>query len=384
MSSEKKSNPKLKDILKAFSRIIGWAYRANRVAFPLLAFFMVLISILPFLENFVNSKVIDQITTLLQIPKDNQNLDILIKLIVAAVILAITERLIWAIIALVEKIHIFGVGRYVELAFLKKASTLDIYHYENPETNNLIQKVKDIYTYKPRDMANRTVWMIGDVVRIISSMFIVLTFSPIAFLIVFATTIPSLVINFKLGEGSWGIWDANISERRRYWWSKDMLAKESSLMELRIFRTKDFLLTIIQDIYDSFTSKERKHDVKRAFIESITGNLSTIGTLIFWVIAIFATLRGEITIGLLTFYVSSIGRFSDGLSNLFRSFSKQYEDSLYLIDFFKFMDLKNKIVEGDTKLETNNVASLISFKNVGFKYLSKLREICFKRFQFGY
>lgn len=217
--------------------------------------------------------------------------------------------------------------------------------------------------------------MSGDLIRIISSIAIVLTFSFPAFLLVLLTTIPGLIINIKLGSDSWGIWDANALDKRKYWWTKDMLGREDSLMELRIFRTQDYLMGVVKDIYNRFTDKERKNQVKRAFLESIFGNLSTLGSLGFWIIAIAATLNGDITLGLLTFYVSSTNNFSSALAGFFRYLSAQYEDSIYMVDFFKFLNLENTIKEGKLELHKKNNAPLIEFKNVWFKYKNSKRYV---------
>jgi len=241
-------------------------------------------------------------------------------------------------------------------------------HYESPDSHNIIQKASDTYTWRAPNFVERTIWMMGDVIRLLSSVAIILTFSLPAFLLVLGTTIPSLIANLKLGQGSWGIWDANAADRRRFWRSADMLKREESLMELRIFRTKDYLLNLVEGIYDRFTDKERKDQLRRTLLESLVGNLSTIGTMIFWGIAIAATLNGEITLGLFTFYTATVGQFSSALNNLFRSLSDHYEDGMYLVDLFKFIDLENTVQTGAVKLEKRKQPPLIVFQNVNFAY----------------
>lgn len=372
---ENKPKTNKKEILRAFISVLNLTFKANKVAFVGLAICLSLVSILPFAINYLDSRVIDEIVHLLGVNKEDRFFSTLIFFVAAVILLNITEKIAWALFALAEKSHYFSINKMVEMMFLQKVSELDMYHFEDNNTHNLIQKVREMYNYKPANVANRFIWMSGDLIRIISSIAIVLTFSFPAFLLVLLTTIPGLIINIKLGSDSWGIWDANALDKRKYWWTKDMLGREDSLMELRIFRTQDYLMGVVKDIYNRFTDKERKNQVKRAFLESIFGNLSTLGSLGFWIIAIAATLNGDITLGLLTFYVSSTNNFSSALAGFFRYLSAQYEDSIYMVDFFKFLNLENTIKEGKLELPKKSQAPLIEFKDVWFKYKNSKRYV---------
>jgi ATP-binding cassette subfamily B protein len=360
--------PGIREVGRAVWRMLRWGFTSSPFALPLLFVLLMVVSITPFVTSYVDSKVIDEIVRLLGLPQSDRGLTALIQFIVIVVAMNVLERTLWIGIAYAEKVSFFNISRELTLSFLRKASELDMYHYENAASNDVIQKAKDTYTWKPAAFLSRTIYMLGDVVRIISSVVIILTFSLPAFLLVLLTTLPSLIVNLKLREGSWAIWGASATDRRRFFRSSDLLTRENSLMELRIFRSRHYLLDVVSEIYNRFTDKERKDTLRRTLLESLVGNLSTLGTMAFWIIAIFATLNGQITLGLLTFYTSSLGRLSESVNNLFRSLSDHYEDGLYLVDLFKFMDLENAITPGTVQMETGKKPPLIVFKNVDFTY----------------
>jgi len=360
--------PGFREVMRAVRRMLGWGFKTSPYALPGMFFLLVITSLLPFVSSYLDSRVIDEIVRLLGLDPESRVTDVLIGLVLVVVVMRVLERTLWVAITYVEKINHFNLQRTLTLQFLRKAAQLDMVHYESPDSHNIIQKASDTYTWRAPNFVERTIWMMGDVIRLVSSVAIILTFSLPAFLLVLATTIPSLIANLKLGQGSWGIWDANAEDRRRFWRSADMLKREESLMELRIFRTKDYLLNLVEGIYDRFTDKERKDQLRRTLLESLVGNLSTIGTMIFWGIAINATLNGEITLGLFTFYTATVGQFSSALNNLFRSLSDQYEDGMYLVDLFKFIDLENTVQTGTIKLEKRKQPPLIVFQNVDFAY----------------
>jgi len=373
MDKIRKNNKK--SIIYAFFKIIKLTFNADRVSFISLLVCLIIVSLIPFAISFLDSKVIDEIVYLLELDQSSRVFAQLIIFVAGVILLTVIDKITWAFFAFAEKSHYFSVRKYIEGTFLKKISELDMYHFEDNQTNNLIQKVKDMYDYKPSNVANRFIWMIGDLIRVVTSILIVLTFSMPAFILVLITTIPGLIANMKLGSDSWDIWDGNSLDRRKYWWAKEVLSKEDSIMELRIFRTSDYLMNLVKNIYSRFTEKERKNQVKRAFLESIFGNLSTLGSLGFWIIAITSTLNGQITLGLLTFYVASTNSFSTALASFFRYLSAQYEDSLYLVDFFKFLNLENIIKEGKVAIEDTKKVPVIEFRNVSFKYTNSERYV---------
>ena len=360
--------PRLREVGRAVWRMLRWGVSSSPRALPLLFVLLMAVSLTPFVTSYLDSQVIDEIVRLLGLSPADRGLNALVQLIVAVVALNLLERSLWIGIAVAEKISFFNISRELTLSFLRKASELDMYHYENAASNDVIQKAKDTYTWKPAAFLSRSIYMLGDLIRIVSSVLIILTFSLPAFALVLLTTLPSLVVNLRLREGSWAIWGANTTDRRRFFRSADLLTRDNSLMELRIFRSRHYLLNVVEEIYNRFTDKERKDTLRRTALESLVGNLSTLGTMAFWVIAVVATLDGQITLGLLTFYTSSLGRLSESINNLFRSLSDHYEDGLYLVDLFKFMDLQNAVRPGTIPLERGDKPPLIVFKNVEFTY----------------
>ncbi|GAB4283747.1 MAG: hypothetical protein Kow0081_0450 [Candidatus Dojkabacteria bacterium] len=138
-------------------------------------------------------------------------------------------------------------------------------------------------------------------------------------------------------------------------------------MENKIFGASNYLLQYTNNLHLSFILRAKKDELKRSIIESILGNITSLSILGFWVFAIFSTLNGEITIGLLSFYVSSMYRFSNALSRMFKKISSLYENSLYINDYFKFLDLEENIKSGTKSLKLDS-PPLIEFKNVYFKY----------------
>ncbi|GAB4283753.1 MAG: hypothetical protein Kow0081_0460 [Candidatus Dojkabacteria bacterium] len=202
--------------LKNYFRLFKYGFSANRFAMSLIIVVITIVSIIPFINHFLDSKIIDEIVSLLEIEQNDRVLSTLFTLILIIIGLSVIEKILWAFFTFLEKTLFFDITDFFNRQFLSKAIKLDINHYENQKTNTIIQKAKDVYHWRPRDAVNRLIWIIADVIEIIASVAIVLNFSIIAFLIIFAASIPSLIANFKLGKNTWGIWDADTEIKYKY------------------------------------------------------------------------------------------------------------------------------------------------------------------------
>lgn len=372
MSKEPKRTIASKKIIELVRWTVQLAYKADRTALIILISCIIFLSILPFVESFLAKVVIDELVEI--VAHNNSYTDILKLAILFSLAVELVQTILWSISSYAEKRQYMSLDYYLTNIFVRKISKLDTEHFENSKTNNLIKKVDDSVPWKPREFISRAAWLLGDLVRIIASIVIVLNFSFLAFLLVVITALPNLVINFKLGRSSWGIWDASTETRRTFWATKSILTWQESIMELRIFQSRNYLIKLLTDTYDSFFQKEKSVEVRRATISSLVGNLSTLGIIIFWIIAIDQTIKGEISIGLLTFYTSSIREFSRGLSNLFRNISNHYEDLFYLKDIKQFFQIENKIKSGSEAIDSAQ-PPLIEFRNVDFSYPTSDRVV---------
>ncbi len=80
-------------------------------------------------------------------------------------------------------------------------------------------------------------------------------------------------------------------------------------------------------------------------------------------------MKGDITIGTLTFLAASFGRGRDVIQNILLSASNVYEQALYLRDLFVFLDMRPTIESPpNAKPVPAKIRSGFVFENVGFRY----------------
>lgn len=172
-----------------------------------------------------------------------------------------------------------------------------------------------------------------------------------------------------LGKRNYGLWEENAKVRRDYNDTGYYLKSEKFLQEIRVYNLITFLRERFVKLFDNFLNKQFRLEKKRFIAGILVDAISVIG----YAIAIFMlskeVILGVIFIGIFTFYLSAIGRITDSLYRIIQYSSSLFESSLFVSDFFRFIELKPKVIDGREALFLNNPPE-IKFEKVGFKYPS--------------
>lgn len=273
--------------------------------------------------------------------------------------------------------------RKTKISLLEKLSQLDIAEHENPSTKDLIQRVSENGTWRIIGSVDRQFWILRDFISMLFAVGILAINYPHIFIIVIIATIPELIVETRYARDVWGVYAAKGEVRRRVFDIEEHFQRLGSLVELKIYNNAKLMVSIVRDLVDNFIGDEKKHENKRAIFRLFAVIFSQIGlgiTLFFVINDIF---NKNLEIGTGIFIIGSISIFRISLSGLFGSLSRQYQDNLFVNDFFALMDIPNKIIQAENpiKLDGKKPPS-IEFKNVSFSYpgspVSALNNISFK------
>ncbi len=372
---EQEKQVSYKEIIKVVKRTIVESFSFLKFRLILLLLLAIFVPLLSFVTSYISALIINELVDITA-SGSREFSNLLIKLIIVYFAITLFERVAWSMHSLVDKSVYYRVGKFYTLQFLQKASDLDLYHYENAKQNDLIKKARDSYSWRPQSFVGKLVWVIPDIVKVLVSVGIVLYFSPLFFVIISISALPALYVSLKTSNSVWNIWNSKTETRRLFGDVSSSLSSESSLMELRIFRTKGYLFSMVKDLFNDFFDAEGSQNQRKAFLESLATIFASLGALAFFIYSVNQVIQGRLDIGLLTFYLGATLKYSSSLSGFFANLSKIYEDSQYIVDYYKFIDLENKITSGEKKLAKKaRLAPRIEFKNVSFSYPQSRRTV---------
>ncbi len=365
---QKEAQKSYKKLFKAFVRIQRLTLK--HIKWPIVTLFvtMALTAAVPFGLSKVTNLIIDEVISIIDSGalKLSNNLKYLLA---GMILLRIFDESVWAVLNFIEDKVRYICSELFTIKYLEKVSQLDIVHYESSKTYNVIEKAKDSYSWRPATHIIRTAWFFKVFVSVIVSVAIFASLSPLFLAILTLTSAPLLYVNIKAGNTIWFVWDKNVEIKKEFWSRLDTLTNEKSLMELRIFNSKNKIINEIKKIFNDFHNEELRAIQKAKFLDACASGIAQVGIIAFYIYIINEAINGRLTIGEITFYTYTANGFSDRLNGMFRKFAEIYSGLNYIDNLFEFFDLKRIIKSGNKSLSLDPQSPpKLEFKDLNFRY----------------
>ncbi len=331
----------------------------------------VLRSATPVMLLFVGKQIIDTVVTALKSSEPTHILEnttlwhyILIELGIVFV-----SDILGRGIALSESLLGDLFSNQTSLEIMRHASTLDLFQFEDPIFYDKLERAR-------RQTTGRTVLMsqvfeqVQDFITILFLGVGLIAFSPWLILILLVAIIPSLFGEIYFNQKLYSLTLGWTPQRRELDYLRFIGASDETAKEIKIFGLVDFLVERFKKISDKYFNENKDIAVRRAVIGmclSILGTFAYYGAYFF---IVEQTLAKLITLGTMTFLAGSFERMRSLLQNIMLRFSRIAESSLYLKDYFDFLEMQPVLVNTGAATIPNPIKTGFTFENVSFKYLN--------------
>jgi ATP-binding cassette subfamily B protein len=158
-------------------------------------------------------------------------------------------------------------------------------------------------------------------------------------------------------------------ERRQLDYLRQIGASVETAKEVKIFNLHRFLIDRYRFLAEKFFRANRTLARKRAFWGTLLAALGTLGYYTAYAYIAWRTVRGDFSIGDLTFLAGSFLRLRQLLEGLLIGFSQVASQALYLDDLFSFFQIQPEIhSRPDAVPVPQPITQGFVFENVGFRY----------------
>jgi ABC-type multidrug transport system fused ATPase/permease subunit len=253
--------------------------------------------------------------------------------------------------------------------FSQKIASLDFANLEDGEIRNLIAKVGDSYAWRLHDNLRLISYMIYNLSALFLSFFIALKFNFWYFLLLALFSTPFYYLRARYGNAYWSIYSIRSKDVNYLWYLRNLYINFQTLAEIKIYNLNNYFLKKMKEVQDSLIYDYEK-PIRKYTIWSILSS-SIIPIIIYISLKDFVSLifLKKYTLGDYTFFLNTLFTFSGQISNILLNIGSLYENDLFVDDYFKLIDLKNKIKEPKQPIVLkNNTFEKIEFKNVSFVY----------------
>jgi ATP-binding cassette subfamily B protein len=261
-------------------------------------------------------------------------------------------------------------GQKTNILIMEKAATLDLSYFETPSYYDMLQRANQEASYRPLIMLQSVFSIIGSFVTIVSLVFLLFRFNPLAILILFLTTLPLAILQVYLGRERFKLQYDQVTDQRRLIYLGSLLTTKQYIKEIKLFRLTKLLLGRYKDLITKITFKRRSLHIKKYSLEMVLNALATSGYYGMYVWIAVEAINRQITLGDMTMYIMVMSQAQSVGAELLTTLAGIYEQNLFWGNLFKYLQLQPHIISNEYKSVRIHepIQEGICLQGVSFKY----------------
>ena len=271
-------------------------------------------------------------------------------------------------IAVCESLLRALLGQRVNVMILGKAGTLSLEQFEDSEIYDRMTQARREASRRPLALVRKTFGLIQNSISIIAYGGLLIQFSPIAVVVLFAAALPVFFAEARFSGEAFRLFTWRTPERREQLYLETVLAREDYAKEVKLFGLSSMLLGRYKAIFKQLFRDDRNLTLRKGFWGYILGLLGTFAFYGAYGWIVVETVTGVITLGGMTMYILVFKQGQAAITASLSAIGGMYEDNLYLSNLYEFLEVP---VTKDTGGASSgpNPKDGIRFENVGFTYI---------------
>lgn len=251
---------------------------------------------------------------------------------------------------------------------MEHAATLDLEDFEDPELQDKLDRARR-QTMGRMNLMGQLFGQVQDAITVVSFAIGLMVYAPWLILLLAIALIPAFIGESHFNALGYTLNFQWTPERRQLEYVRQTGASLETAKEVKIFGLHRFLIDRYRTLADGFFRANRSLARRRAFWGTLLAALGTLGYYVAYAYIAWRTVRGDFTIGDLTFLAGSFRRLRQLLESLLVGFSQVAGQALYLDDLFSFFAIEPEIISpADPVPFPQPIRTGFVFENVGFRY----------------
>ena len=254
------------------------------------------------------------------------------------------------------------------IRLMEHAATLDLEDFEDPDLQDKLDRARR-QTMGRMNLMSTLFGQVQDAITVVSFAAGLMIYAPWLMVLLAVALIPAFIGEAHFNAMGYSLNFAWTPERRQLEYVKQTGASVESAKEVKIFNLHHFLISRYRTLADKFFKANRSLAKKRAVWGALFAALGTLGYYIAYAYIAWRTVRGDFTIGDLTFLAGSFRRLRQLLEGLLVGFSQVASQALYLDDLFSFFEIQPEITSPANPVAIPKpILHGFVFEDVGFRY----------------
>ena len=282
--------------------------------------------------------------------------------------LAVASDVLGRIVALVDSLLSERFTNATSVRLMEHAATLDLEDFEDSELQDKLDRARR-QTMGRMTLMTQLFGQAQDAITVVSFAAGLVVYAPWLMVLLLVALLPAFIGEAHFNALNYSLNFAWTPERRELEYVRQTGASVETAKEVKIFGLSGFLIARYRQLADGFYAANRRLAIGRAGWGSVLTALGTLGYYVAYAYIAWRTVRGEFSIGDLTFLAGSFRRLRTLLEGLLSGFSAVAGQALYLDDLYSFFEIEPEIVSPpDPRPFPMPIREGFVFEDVGFRY----------------
>ncbi len=253
--------------------------------------------------------------------------------------LALIALVVGRLLALSRELLRVSLGNLLNERILEKALTLELKHYEDSETYDLMQNAR-------REASSRPLSLAMDAVTVVRQVLVLSTFAVLLWklawwsaLVLVAAAIPSFVAETRLSSERFRLYSWRAPESRKLTYLEWLLTRDTSVKEVKLFGLGPLFLGRYRALFAKFLAEDRALARKRLWQGTLLGAFSLASFYVCYLWVAGRAANQEISVGDLVLYLGVFRQGQAAFEAVLGALAGMYEDALFLSNLQRFFEL---------------------------------------------
>ena len=323
-------------------------------------------ALLPVATLYIGKLIIDEVVRLMR--AGSHEFGHLLTLLIIEFSLAVIADVLGRVVSLLDSLLSERFTNATSIQLMEHAAMLDLEDFEDSDLQDRLERARRQTTGR-MTLMTQIFGQAQDVVTIVSFSIGLLAYAPWLIVLLLIALVPAFLGEAHFNAQSYSLDYRRTPERRELDYLRQTGASVETAKEVKIFALNAFLLERYRNLADRLYQTNRLLAQRRALWGAVLTTIGTVGYYVAYAYIAWRTLRGEFTIGDLTFLSGAFRRLRTLLEGLLISFSQVAGQALYLDDLFSFFTIEPEIVSPENPLPfPSPISKGFTFENAGFQY----------------
>ena len=322
----------------------------------------VISAVLPLGIAFVGKEIIDAV-----VAHDRQRT---LEWVLAELALVVASAVALRTLGLVRQLLGARLGLDINVRILKKALSLDLRHFEDPDFYDQLTRARREASSRPISVVTESFQLLQNVLTLAGYIGLLIRFSGWAVLGLVVAAIPATVAEMRFSALAFRLRNWRSPDSRRLLYLEYVLANDDHAKEVKLFGLGPMLLDRYRSLGETFYLEDRKLAIQRAGWGTTLSLLATGAFYACYAVMAVATAAGKLTLGLMTLYIVAFRQGQQAFQSILAAIGGMYEDNLYMSNLFAYLAIPTgrALPAPEPAALPAAVEEGIRFEDVGFRY----------------